>query len=43
LVRDVTGRRLSKQSGDNGFRNLRQEGMSADAVKALLPPPLGQG
>jgi len=43
LVRDVTGRRLSKQAGDNGFRNLRQEGMSADAVMALLPPPFGQG
>ena len=43
LVRDVTGRRLSKQAGDNGFRNLRQEGMSASDVMALLPPPFGQG
>jgi hypothetical protein len=34
---------LSKQAGDKGFRNLRQEGMSADAVMALLPPPFGQG
>jgi glutamyl-Q tRNA(Asp) synthetase len=43
LVRDVSGRRLSKQAGDSGFRNLRQEGMRLDEVMALLPPPFGQG
>ena len=42
LVRDVTGRRLSKQAGDNGFRNLRQDGMSISDVMALLPPPFGE-
>jgi glutamyl-Q tRNA(Asp) synthetase len=43
LVRDISGRRLSKQAGDSGFRELRQEGMSADDVMALLPPPFGHG
>lgn len=41
LVRDVSGRRLSKQAGDPGFRGLRQDGYSRDAVIAALPPPLG--
>lgn len=41
LVRDVTGRRLSKQAGDGGFRDLRQQGLSRDAVMALLPSPFG--
>ena len=38
LIRDVTGRRLSKQAGDLGFRDLRQQGMSRQDVLALLPP-----
>lgn len=42
LVRDTQGRRLSKQAGDSGFRDLRQQGMSRDEVLALLPPPFGQ-
>ena len=41
LVRDTDGRRLSKQAGDSGFRELRQQGMSRDDVIALLPPPFG--
>ena len=41
LVRDTKGRRLSKQAGDSGFRELRQQGMSRDQVLALLPPPFG--
>jgi glutamyl-Q tRNA(Asp) synthetase len=43
LVRDTQGRRLSKQAGDNGVRELRQQGRSAQEVLALLPPPLGTG
>ena len=43
LVRDVSGRRLSKQAGDSGFRDLRQAGMGLDEVLALLPPPFGAG
>ena len=38
LIRDVSGRRLSKQAGDHGFRDLRQQGMSLADVMALLPP-----
>jgi glutamyl-Q tRNA(Asp) synthetase len=38
LIRDVSGRRLSKQAGDHGFRDLRQQGLSLDDVMALLPP-----
>ena len=41
LVRDTSGRRLSKQAGDSGFRDLRQAGMGLDEVLALLPPPFG--
>ena len=41
LVRDTSGRRLSKQAGDSGFRELRQMGLSVNEVKALLPPPFG--
>ena len=41
LVRDTSGRRLSKQAGDSGFRDLRQAGMHLDEVLALLPPPFG--
>jgi glutamyl-Q tRNA(Asp) synthetase len=41
LVRDTSGRRLSKQAGDNGFRELRQQGMRLEEVLALLPPPFG--
>jgi glutamyl-Q tRNA(Asp) synthetase len=41
LVRDISGRRLSKQAGDLGFRDLRQQGMDLEAVLALLPPPFG--
>ena len=43
LVRDTSGRRLSKQAGDSGFRDLRQAGMGLDEVLALLPPPFGAG
>lgn len=43
LVRDISGRRLSKQAGDSGFRELRQQGMQFEEVLALLPPPLGTG
>lgn len=43
LVRDKSGRRLSKQAGDSGFRELRQQGMAVDDVLALLPPPIGMG
>ncbi len=43
LVRDTQGRRLSKTAGDHGFRELRQQGMSPEAVIALLPPPIGEG
>ena len=43
LVRDISGRRLSKQAGDSGFRELRQRGMQLDEVLALLPPPIGTG
>ena len=43
LVRDISGRRLSKQAGDSGFRELRQQGMGLDEVLALLPPPIGTG
>ena len=41
LVRDTSGRRLSKQAGDSGFRDLRQLGMSVEEVMALLPAPFG--
>ena len=41
LVRDTSGRRLSKQAGDAGFRDLRQAGMRLDEVLALLPAPFG--
>ena len=41
LVRDTSGRRLSKQAGDSGFRELRQQGMSVAQVMDLLPPPFG--
>ena len=43
LVRDVSGRRLSKQAGDSGFRDLRQAGMGLDEILDLLPPPFGAG
>ena len=43
LVRDISGRRLSKQAGDSGFRELRQQGMTLEEVLALLPPPIGTG
>lgn len=43
LVRDTSGRRLSKQAGDSGFRDLRQQGVSRAKVLALLPPPIGTG
>jgi glutamyl-Q tRNA(Asp) synthetase len=43
LVRDTSGRRLSKQAGDMGFRDLRQQGLALDEVLALLPPPIGTG
>lgn len=43
LVRDTGGRRLSKQAGDSGFRELRQQGMSREEVLSLLPPPIGAG
>ena len=41
LVRDTSGRRLSKQAGDSGFRDLRQAGLSLEEVLALLPEPFG--
>ena len=43
LVRDISGRRLSKQAGDSGFRELRQQGMALEEVLDLLPPPIGTG
>jgi len=43
LIRDIHGRRLSKQAGDSGFRELRQQGFHLDDVLALLPPPFGDG
>ena len=43
LVRDISGRRLSKQAGDPGFRGLRQDGYSRDSVIAALPAPVGCG
>ncbi len=43
LVRDISGRRLSKQAGDSGFRELRQNGLSVAEAIALLPPPFGTG
>ena len=43
LVRDISGRRLSKQAGDPGFRGLRQDGYSRDDVIAALPAPIGSG
>ena len=43
LVRDTSGRRLSKQAGDQGFRGLRQDGYSRDSVIAALPAPVGSG
>lgn len=43
LIRDTSGRRLSKQAGDEGFRALRQQGFSREDVLALLPPPFGTG
>jgi len=43
LVRDTSGRRLSKQAGDGGFRELRQQGMRREEVMHLLPPPFGTG
>ena len=43
LLRDTSGRRLSKQAGDSGFRDLRQQGMTLEQVLALLPPPFGSG
>lgn len=36
LIRDETGRRLSKSARDTGLRELRQEGMSADDVRRLI-------
>jgi len=41
LVRDTHGRRLSKQAGDQGFRELRQQGLTVDELRNLLPPPFG--
>lgn len=41
LLRDTSGRRLSKQAGDLGFRDLRQQGMTREQLYALLPPPFG--
>ncbi len=41
LIRDKAGRRLSKQAGDEGFRALRQEGVSPQQIKAILPVPIG--
>ncbi len=41
LLRDTSGRRLSKQAGDSGFRDLRQQGMTLEQLLALLPPPFG--
>ena len=41
LVRDTAGRRLSKQAGDLGFRDLRQQGFAAEDIVSLLPPPFG--
>ncbi len=38
LIRDLSGRRLSKQAGDLGFRDLRQQGMSQQQLLSLLPP-----
>lgn len=38
LIRDVSGRRLSKQAQDLGFRELRQQGMTPEQVLDLLPP-----
>ena len=43
LVRHISGRRLSKQAGDPGFRGLRQDGYSRDDVIAALPAPVGEG
>ena len=41
LVQNPEGRKLSKRAGDSGLRQLRQDGMSAKEVIALLPPPFG--
>tara|TARA_E500000178_G_scaffold172219_1_gene171565 strand:+ start:370 stop:1284 length:915 start_codon:yes stop_codon:yes gene_type:complete len=43
LIRDPSGRRLSKQAGDPGFRGLRHDGYSREAVIDTLPAPLGTG
>lgn len=43
LIRDIHRRRLSKQAGDSGFRELRQQGFDREAVLALLPAPFGDG
>ena len=43
LLRDPQGRRLSKQAGDTGFRDLRQQGMRLEDVLARLPPPISLG
>ena len=43
LVRDTSGRRLSKQADDPGFRGLRQDGYSREDVIAALPVPVGEG
>lgn len=41
LVRNPQGRRLSKRAGDSGFDLHRQQGMTAQQVIDMLPPPIG--
>lgn len=41
LVRDATGRKLSKSSGDTGVRELRAAGHSADEVVAMAAAAIG--
>jgi len=43
LIRDITGRRLSKQAGDESFALAREKGIKPADLIATLPPPIGTG
>lgn len=43
LIRDASGRRLSKQAGDESFAIAREKGIKPADLIATLPPPIGKG
>lgn len=40
LIADATGRKLAKSAGDPSLADLRSQGVSAEAVRAMLAPAL---